>query len=55
MATLETLLGVSPVTINLVNYTPILQLQNGYWLAVKELDAQLSDAAQTYVIKIEWQ
>lgn len=46
---------VSPlpaVTKDLVVYIPILQLQNGYWLAMRQADVALTNAVALYLIVI---
>jgi len=41
-----------PVTKDLIVYLPVLQLQNGFWLALKQADVALTDACQLYLINL---
>lgn len=46
---------VSPlpaVTKDLISYIPILQLQNGYWLAMRQADVALTNAVALYLIVV---
>ncbi len=46
---------VSPignVTKDVVVYVPILQLQNGFWLAMRQADIALTNAVALYLISI---
>lgn len=43
-------LGV--VTKDVISYVPILQLQNGYWLAIRQTDIAVSNAVALYLISI---
>jgi len=46
---------VSPVpslTKDLIAYVPILQLQNGYWLAMRQADMLLTNAVALYLISV---
>lgn len=40
------------VTKDLISYVPILPLQNGYWLAMRQGDVALSNAVALYLITI---
>jgi len=41
-----------PITKDLIVYQPITQLQNGFWLAVKQADVSLTNACQLWLISI---
>jgi hypothetical protein len=41
-----------PVTKDLIVYVPMLQLQNGYWLAMRQADMALTNAVALYLITI---
>lgn len=43
-------LGV--VTKDLITYVPVLQLQNGYWLAMRQADMALTNAVALYLISV---
>lgn len=43
---------LAPVTKDLLVYMPMVQLQNGYWLAVRQADIALSNAVALYIISI---
>lgn len=46
---------VSPlgtVTKDVITYVPILQLQNGYWLAIRQADIALTNAVALYLISV---
>ena len=38
------------ITRDLIVYVPIVPLQNGLWLAVKQLDVGLTDAVQLWLV-----
>ena len=40
------------VTKDLISYVPILPLQNGYWLAMRQGDIALTNAVALYLISI---
>lgn len=43
---------IAPVTKDLLIYVPVLQLQNGYWLAIRQADVALNNAVTLYLISI---
>ena len=44
--------SLTPITKDLVSYIPLIQLQNGYWLAVRQGDVALTNAVALYLIQI---
>ena len=40
------------VTKDVIVYVPILQLQNGYWLAMRQSDIALTNAVALYLISV---
>jgi hypothetical protein len=45
---------LNPVTKDLISYIPVLQLQGGYWLAVRQADIALNDAVSVYLIVLPY-
>lgn len=43
---------LAPITKDLVVYVPVLQLQNGYWLAIRQADVALTNAVTLYLISV---
>lgn len=52
MAALTDLLNNDAVIINLVTYRLMCPLQNGYWIAVRDVDVAAGDAAPLYIVKM---
>jgi len=43
---------LAPVTKDVIAYVPVVQLQNGYWLAIRQADIALSNAVALYLISV---
>jgi hypothetical protein len=41
-----------PITKDLIVYLPVLQLQGGFWMAIKQTDVSLTNACQLWLINM---